>query len=100
MVQVHAVGKQDLPPFEMPDRFKTQIVYFMTPAGEPGVPALGPREYWIRGEEARQWLHDFVVSVVSPLDAASKAEFELTEEQEAWLEWMVAHDVQHVRLES
>jgi hypothetical protein len=100
MIQVHAVDKQGLPPFAMPDRFKTQVVYFMTPAGEPGVPPLGPHEYWIRREEAQQWLQDFVVSVVSPLDAASKAEFELTDEQEAWLEWMVAHEVQHVRLES
>jgi hypothetical protein len=84
----------------MPDRFKTEIVYFMTPAGERGAPSLGPREYWIRREDARQWLEDFVVAVVSPLDAESRAEFELSEDQEAWLEWMVAHDVQHVRLES
>ena len=98
MIQVHAIDQQNLPPFEMSDRFKTQVVYFMTPAGEPGVPALGPREYWIRREDAEHWLREFVVSVVSPLDAASKAEFELTEEQEAWLEWLVAHQVQHVRL--
>ncbi len=100
MVRVFAVDRPDLPPFTMPDRFKTQVVYFMTPAGEPGVPPLGPHEYWIRLEDARQWLEDFVVSVVSPLDAEARAEFELSEEQEAWLDWMVAHQVQHVRLES
>lgn len=99
MVHVHAVGRPDLPPFEMSDRFKTQIVYFMTPTGERGAPDLGPREYWIRLDEARSWLEEFVVSVVSPLDAASKAEFELTDEQESWLEWMVANEVQHVRVD-
>jgi hypothetical protein len=100
MVRVHAVEQPDLAPFEMPDRFKTEIVYFMTPAGDRGAPALGPHEYWIRLEDARQWLDDYVVSVVSPLDAEAKAEFELSEEQEAWLEWLVAHGIQHVRLET
>jgi hypothetical protein len=39
------------------------------------------------------------VRTVSPLDSDSKAEIELTEEQEAWLEWMLTHEVQHVRVE-
>ena len=26
----------------MPPRFKTEIAYFMTPPGEPGVPPVGP----------------------------------------------------------
>ena len=99
MIRVYAVDKPDLPPLEMPDRFKTEVVYFMTPPGERGAPQTGPREYWIQREEARQWLDDFVVAVVSPLDAEAIAEFELSEEQEAWLEWMVANEVQHVRLE-
>ena len=99
MIRVYAVDKPDLPPLEMPDRFKTEVVYFMTPPGERGAPQMGPREYWIQREEARQWLDDFVVAVVSPLDAEAIAEFELSEEQEAWLEWMVANEVQHVRLE-
>jgi hypothetical protein len=82
----------------MPDRFRTQIVYFMTPPGQ-GVPALPPGEYRIRLADAQNWLDEGVVSVVSPLDAENKAELELTEEQEAWLEWMVEHQIQHVRLE-
>ena len=96
---VRAVDHPELPPFTMPDRFRTEIAYFMTPAGEHGAPQLGPREYWIRAEDARKWLDEFVVSVVSPLDAAAKAELELTEQQEAWLEWMVENNVQHVRVE-
>ena len=82
----------------MPDRFRTDIAYFMTPPGEEGVPPLGPGEYWIRASDARQWLEDLVVRVVSPLDAAAKAEVELTEEQEGWLEWMVRNQIEHVRL--
>lgn len=96
-MRVFAVGK-DLPPFVMPDRFRTDIAYFMTPAGSAGVPNLGPGEYWIRREDARHWLNELVVRVVSPLDAEAQAEVELTEEQEGWLEWLVKHDIQHVKL--
>ncbi len=95
---VHAVGKT-LPPYKMPDRFRTDVAYFMTPGGEPGVPPLGRNEYWIRLEDARVWLDALVVQVVSPLDAEAKAELELTDEQEGWLEWLVRHEIQHVRLE-
>jgi hypothetical protein len=97
-MKIYSVEKPDLPAFEMSDRFRLQIVYFMTPAGESGVPELSSGEYWIRLEDAKRWLEDFVVSVVSPLDAASRAEFELTEEQEAWLEWLVENQIQHVRI--
>jgi len=49
-------------------------------------------------DEAIKWLDELVVYVVSPLDARSKAEIELTDEHEAWLNWMVENNVQHVRL--
>ena len=29
-----------------------------------------------------------------------KTEIELTEDHEAWLKWMVEHEIQHVRLET
>lgn len=98
-MQVFAVDRPELPPLAMPDRFRTDVAYFMTPPGEHGVPALPEREYWIRREDAQRWLAELVVEVVSPLDAASKTELELTDEQEAWLEWMLAHHVEHIRLE-
>ncbi len=72
----------------------------MTPPGNPGVPPLGPGEYWVRLDDARRWLEQFVVEVVSPLDSDAKAEIELSEEQEAWLEWIVKNQVEHIRLES
>ena len=97
---VHAVDRPDVPPHAMPDRFKTDVAYFMTPGDSPGVPALKQNEYWIRLEDSRRWLDELVVRVVSPLDAASQAEVELTEDQEAWLEWLVKNNIQHVRLEA
>jgi hypothetical protein len=84
----------------MPDRFRTEITFFITPAGESGVPPLGENEYWIRLSDARRWLDDLVVLVVSPLDPQAKAEIELTEDHEAWLQWMVEHEIEHVRLAS
>lgn len=98
-MHVYSVDRPDLPPFPMPDRFRTEIVYFMTPPGERGVPPLPPDEYWIHREDAKRWLDEFVVCVVSPLDAETKAEIELSEDQEGWLEWMVRNEIEHVRLE-
>lgn len=98
-MQVFAVDHPELPPCEMPDRFRLEIVYFMTTPGERGAPAkLPPNEYWIDRQEAQVWLDDLVVSIVSPLDAAAVAEIPLSEEQEAWLQWLIDNNVQHVRL--
>ena len=70
----------------MPDRFRTDVAYFMTPADGEDATELGPHEYWIRIADARRWLDALTVEVVSPLDAATRVELELTDEQEAWLE--------------
>jgi hypothetical protein len=97
-VLVYAVDQPDLAPLHMPPRFRLEIAYFMTPPGEHGVPAVPEGEYWVRLEDARNWLDEGAVRVVSPLDAASQAEVELSEDQETWLEWMVEHGIEHVRL--
>jgi hypothetical protein len=76
-----------------------EIVYFMTPPGERGAPAdLEEGEYWINPDDARRWLDEQVVRVVSPLDAENQAEIELTEYHEAFLEWLLANDVCRVKL--
>lgn len=98
-MQVHSLEKPELAPFTMPDRFRTDVAYFMTPAGEHGAPKLGSKEWWINLDDARRWLDDGVIPVVSPLDAAAKAEIELTDEQEEFLEWLVANEIQHLKLE-
>ena len=95
---VHAVSLPQLLPFSMSDRFKHEITYFMSLPGEGGVPKLPPGEYWVRLTDSRTWLDDGVFRLVSPLDSENRTEIELSEEQESWLEWMVAHAVEHIRL--
>lgn len=96
---VFAVDHPELPPLRMPHRFRLEVVYFMTPAGMRNAPVKLPeREYWIDAAEAAKWLDALVISLVSPLDAASQAEIELTEEQEEFLQWLVDHQIQHVRI--
>jgi hypothetical protein len=98
-VLIHAVAKPELKPYAMPDRFRHDITYFCTSPGESGAPAkLGPGEWWVRLDDARRLHDDGVLRIVSPLDSASSTELELTEEQEAWLEWMIDNEVEHVRL--
>lgn len=99
-MRVFAVERPELSPLEMPARFKHDVAYFMTPPGEHGVPTLPAGQYWIRLEDARRWLDDGVLSLVSPLDSQNQTEVEITDEQQAWLEWMVAHNVERVRLET
>ncbi len=99
-MKIIAVDRPELAPLEMPTRFRTEIVFFMTPPGENGAPAdLASDEYWVDLAEARKWLEELVVYVVSPLDAENKAEIELTEDHERWLQWLVDHGVQRVRVE-
>lgn len=98
-MQIEAVGRNDIAPCPMPQRFKTDIAYFMTPGGEAGVPPLASGEYWIDMTSAERWLAEGVVEVVSPLDSYHHTEFEVTEEQEAWLAWLVANRIQHVRVQ-
>lgn len=98
-MKLTAPDQPSAPPLEMPDRFRMEVVYFMTPPGERGAPEkLGEHEYWIDQDEARQWLDEGVVYVVSPLDAENQAEIELTEYHEAFLQWLVTHGVQRVRV--
>jgi hypothetical protein len=97
---VYAVERADLAPLEMPARFAHDIAYFMTPPGERGAPAMPGGEYWISLDDARRWLDEGVLVLVSPLDSEKQAEVEISEEQEKWLQWLVANGVQHVRLGS
>ena len=96
---VYAVSQPDLPPFKMSDRFRHEIAYFMSIPGEQGVPLVAEGEYWVSQTNARKWIDDGVISVVSPLDSQNRTEVELSEEHEAWLEWMLKHQVERVRLQ-
>jgi hypothetical protein len=83
----------------MPERFRLEIVYFMTPGDAPGAPKLGPNEYWIEPANVNRWLEEGCFSVVSPLDAESVAEIELTEDQERWLEWLKKYAISQVQID-
>ena len=98
---VHALDQPNVPPLAMPNRFRMEIVYFMTPPGDRGAPSdLGDHEYWIDLTEAKQWLDDGVVYVVSPLDAENQAEIELTEYHETFLQWLITHNISRVQIQS
>lgn len=98
-VLVYAVGRPDVPPLRMPDRFRTEIAYFMALPGEGQVPHLAPGEYWVRAADALRWLEQGEISVVSPLDSTARAQIELREEHEQFLEWLTASGVEHIRLQ-
>ncbi len=95
--KVYAADRPGLPPFEASDRLRHEVAYFMSVPGEHGVPQLGEGEYWIDAASAHRWLDDGVISVVSPLDSENRTEVELSEEHEAWLEWMLHHQVSRIR---
>src|SRR5260370_11602066 len=82
----------------MTPRLRSQLNYFMTPPGAPGVPEPGESEYWFDEESVGRWLDDGVFSLVSPLDTAHMTEVELSEEQEEFLTWLRSGDVRHVRV--
>jgi hypothetical protein len=97
-MRVYAIDRPEVPPLEMSSRFKRDIHYFMTPPGEHNAPKLPAGEYWIRLEDAQRWLDEGLLKLVSPLDSENQADVEISEEQEQWLEWLLANQVQHVRV--
>lgn len=96
-VQVFSVDQPDLQPFPMPERFRHEVTFFALDHLADGSP-LSEGEWSIDLAEADSILADGVVRLVSPLDSDSRAEIELSEEQEAWLEWVTAHRIERVRL--
>ena len=100
-MKVVAIGREDVKPLEVPERFRMEVVYFMTLPGEHGAPVkMDDNEYWIDLDEAKTWLDEKVVYVVSQLDAENQAEIELTEYHEAFLQWVVDNRTQHVKITS
>jgi hypothetical protein len=93
-----AVDHPEASPLVISGKLRAQLPYFMTPPSTPGVPPLGENELWIAQAEVSAWLADGVVCLVSPLDSAHKLEVELSEEQEALLNWLNKHGIQHVRV--
>ncbi len=92
------IDRDNVAPLAISERLRGQLVYFMTPPGTPGLPALEEDEFWIARDEVAKWLDDGVFYLVSPLDSANATEVELTEEQESLLVWLQTNGVQHMRV--
>jgi len=96
--RVTSVDNPAAAPIDISERMRSQLVYFMTPSDAPHVPPLEADEYWINADNAAQWLEEGVFELMSPLDSDNKTTIELSEEQEIFFEWLVTHQVQHIRL--
>ena len=96
--RVTSVDNPAAPPLDISSRLRSQLPYFITPADAPHVPPLGPNEYWIDADKAAEWAEEGVFEVVSPLDSENATVVELSEEQEGLMDWLVAHQTQHLRL--
>jgi hypothetical protein len=92
------LDRTEVAPRPISPRLRAQLVYFMTAPGMAGVPALNENEYWFAGDDVARWIEEGVFYLVSPLDTANMTEVELTEEQEAFLQWLKENQVQHVRV--
>jgi hypothetical protein len=97
-IRLLPIDRDDVAPLAITERLRGQLVYFMTPPGAPGIPALNEDEFWFDPTEVDRWLDEGIFYLVSPLDSANATEVELTEEQEVLLGWLKKNGVRHVRL--
>lgn len=97
-VRVVAVGRPEIGPLSMPDRFRHDVAYFMSAPDSPGVPPLGADEFWIDPASAARWLDEGVLELVSPLDGRNTTEVEISSEQEEFLQWLARGGISHIRL--
>ncbi len=97
-IQAVPLDRPGVPPRGISPRLRTQLTYFMSPLGSPGVPTLGEHEYWFSRDDVARWVDEGVFYLVSPLDTANQTEVELSEEQESFLPWLLDHGVQHARV--
>ncbi len=97
---VTAIDRPDAPSLSLGTRFRHDIVYFATQPGTGGAPdKLGSGEFWVTREDAERCSEDGYLVIVSPLDSAARTELELSEDQERFVEWLLEHDVRHVRVQ-
>jgi hypothetical protein len=92
------IDHPEVRPLAISPRMRGQLVYFMAASNAAGMPPLGENEYWFARDEIRKWLDEGVFYLVSPLDSANMTEVELTEEQEAMLNWLDKNQIAHVRV--
>lgn len=92
------LDRPEVAPRPLSARLRSQLVYFSSASGSPGVPALGEHEFFFAEAEVARWLDEGTFELVSPLDTANMTEVELSEEQEDLLQWLRDNRVQHARV--
>lgn len=97
-VTVIAVDRPEVPQLKLSSRFRHDVTYFAAHPTDLGRPSLPSGEYYIVLADAAVTLDDGVFRIISPLDSDNRTELEITEEQEVWLQWIVEHKVEHIRL--
>jgi hypothetical protein len=97
-IRLVPLDRPDVPPRTLSPRLRSQLVYFASAPDAAGVPPLGEAEYYFAAAEVAKYLDDGVLYLVSPLDTDNMTEVELSEEQEALLEWLRAGGVQHAKV--
>lgn len=93
------LDRPEVAPYPLSDRLRSQLVYFMADSDAPGIPELGEDEFWFDGEDVTRWIMEGVFYLVSPLDTENMTEVELSEEQDALLNWLDRNQVRHVRVD-
>lgn len=88
------LDRDGIAPRPISPRLRSQLNYFVAADSGPHV----PHEYGFNPDEVRRWVDDGVILLVSPLDTANATEVELSEEQEDFLGWLLAHDVRRIRV--
>ena len=93
------LDRPEVATYRLSDRLRSQLVYFMAGPDAPGRPELGENEYWFDRDDVTRWIMEGVFYLVSPLDTENMTEVELSEEQDALLNWINRNEVWHARVE-
>ena len=92
---VSAIDKPDLEPYEVSRTLRGQLHYFTE--GEIR-DTQKPNDYFFPIERTSELLEEGVFYLVSPLDDQNRAEIEITDEQEDFLEWLVSNEIEQIRV--
>jgi len=93
------IDRPEVAPYPLSDRLRSQLVYFMADPNAPGMPKLGENEFWFDRDDVTRWIMEGVFYLVSPLDTENMTEVELSEEQDALLNWLDRNEVRRARVE-
>lgn len=97
-IRLESLDQPGIPPLEISSRLRGQLAYFASSLTAANRINLGENEYFFACDDVARILEDGVFHLVSPLDTAHRTEVELTEEQEALLEWLKQNVTQRVRV--